>query len=85
MRFNFNKKARRKDSVDIKNILFGRTDDEIFHNVVLFHVFKESETFEVRRDIEIPKEDDSDGVVLLFDSCTDRGRTECGGSGTIEG
>ena len=67
MRFNFNKKARRKDSVDIKNILFGRTDDEIFHNVVLFHVFKESETFEVRRDIEIPKEDDSDGVVLLFD------------------
>ena len=59
--------SRRRDSEEIKNILFGGGDDAIFYKVVLSVAFREFKSFEVRQDIEVPKEENSEGVVLLFD------------------
>lgn len=49
------------------NILSGGSDDTIFFKVVLSFVFNDFESFEVRKDIKIPKKQDSDGVVIAFD------------------
>ena len=59
-------RPEKRDFEEIKNILFGGSDNAIFYKVVLAFVFKEFGSFEVRRDIEIPKKDDG-GVALSFD------------------
>ena len=50
-----------------KNILFGGSDDTIYYKVLLSFVFNDFESFEVRKDVKIPKRDGSDGVVIAFD------------------
>jgi hypothetical protein len=59
-------RPEKRDFEEIKNILFGGSDNAIFYKIVLAFVFKDFGSFEVRRDIEIPKKDD-DGVALSFD------------------
>ena len=51
----------------VKNILFGGSDDTIYYKVLLSFVFNDFESFEVRKDVKIPKRDGSDGVVIAFD------------------
>ena len=50
-----------------KNILCGGDDDKIFYKAAMAFVFDEFESFEVRKNIRIPKKEDDDGVVLIFD------------------
>ena len=51
----------------VKNILFGGSDDTIYYKVLLSFVFNDFESFEVRKDVKIPKNESSDGVVIAFD------------------
>lgn len=50
---------------DMKSILLGGSDDSIFYKSIIAFVFNDFGSFEVRRDIEIPKKD-GDGVVISF-------------------
>lgn len=45
----------------------GLEDDALFQRVVLQAVFREKEPFEVRKDIEIPNNENSNGAVISFD------------------
>lgn len=55
----------KKEVKNVKNILCGGSDDKIYYKVILSCVFNDFNSFEVRRDIKIPKE--GDGVVIAFD------------------
>ncbi len=60
------KKVTQNRTEGIKNILYGGSDDTIFYKVVLSFVFNDFESFEVRKDIKIPNNESSDGVVIAF-------------------
>lgn len=50
-----------------KNILCGGSDDTIFYRIILSCVFNDFASFEVRPDIEIPKREMGNGVIIAFD------------------
>lgn len=52
---------------EMTNILLGGNDNTIFYKVALAFAFKEFGSFEVRRDIEIPKKDKDCGAAISFD------------------
>lgn len=60
----FQEKTEKRENV--KNILTGGSDDTIAYRVLLSFVFNDFESFEVRKDIKIPRKDGSDGVVIAF-------------------
>lgn len=61
------KKVTQNRLEGVKNILFGGSDDTIYYKVLLSFVFNDFESFEVRKDVKIPKKEGSDGVVIAFD------------------
>ena len=48
-------------------ILYGNPDDYNWYMVVISQIFKDKRMFEIREDIELPQNDDEDGVVLIFE------------------
>ena len=50
-----------------RKILKDEPDDYIWYKCVLSKVFQDNNNFEVRQDIEIPQDEDDDGVLLMVD------------------
>jgi len=48
-------------------ILCKNPDDYTWYCVYVSHVFRDQRLFEVREDIELPQDEDDDGVVLIFE------------------
>ena len=61
------RKVRRGKAKTPLNILMGGRDDTIFYKTALALVFDEFESFAVRRELKIPKNEGEDGVVIVFD------------------
>lgn len=65
--YTLTKKVTEGKFKQAKNILCGGSDDSLFYKIVLSCVFNDFASFEVRRDIEIPKSERGKGVVIAFD------------------
>lgn len=59
------KRNNRTGLKEMQDILFGRSDDKMVYKSILAFVFNDFASFEVRKDIEIPKKD-GNGVVISF-------------------
>ena len=57
--------TQKNRSENIKEILFGRSDDTLFYKIVVPFVFNEFGLFEVRKDIKIPIKE-FDGTIMSF-------------------
>ena len=64
---SLNRKVRKGKVNTPRNILRGGSDDTIFYKVALTFVFEEFESFAVRKDLKIPKNDGENGAVIIFD------------------
>ena len=47
-------------------ILYGNPDDYCWYMLYLNQLFNENRPFEIREDIEIPQNEDDNGIVLMF-------------------
>ena len=50
-----------------RKILKDEPDDAIWYSMVLGNLFKDNRRFQIREDIEVPKKEDDDGVLLMME------------------